>query len=72
MLEIQTRIILSLISIITVKLNKKRNPPCRVTARVRVCVYVAHDGSHSAGINHTQGDGSVAQLGAPLGSDTSD
>ena len=34
-------------------------------------MYVAHDGTHSAGINHTLGDGSAARLAAPLGSDTS-
>lgn len=34
-------------------------------------MYVAHDGTHSAGINHALGDGSAARLAAPLGSDTS-
>lgn len=28
-------------------------------------MYVAHDGTHSAGINHTLGDGSAARLAAP-------
>lgn len=31
----------------------------RVSGEV-VCMYVAHDGTHSAGINHTLGDGSAA------------